>query len=302
MGGKVDISGIILLDKPEGMSSNRALQKVKGMFGAKKAGHTGSLDPIATGLLPICFGEATKFSQYLLDADKSYRVTAKLGITTTTADSEGEIVLQRDVPEITGEQLESVLAMFRGPIEQVPPMHSALKHQGKPLYKLARRGIEIDRPARQVHIYSLACLHIEGDSLSLEVDCSKGTYIRSLVQDIGEALGVGAHVTELRRTAIAGCAVEHMHALAHLQSLDRAVLREMVLPTDTLLQHFPHYPLTEEEANILCHGQEVPLTEQPEAEVLRLMHPRLGFMGLGYMKNGSHLAAKRLLNTQMVLA
>lgn len=302
MSQKQDINGIILLDKPEGISSNRALQKVKGMFAARKAGHTGSLDPLATGLLPICFGEATKFSQYLLDADKSYRVTAKLGESTTTADSEGDILLQRAVPELTKTALDTILAAFRGPIEQVPPMYSALKHQGKPLYRLARRGIEVERPARKVTIFRLDCLDVDAMSMTLEVDCSKGTYIRSLVHDIGEMLGCGAHVTQLRRTGIAGCAVEHMHSLDYLQGQERAALHNLILPTDTLLQHVPNFSLTQEQANILCHGQVFALDTAPSADLFRLTHPRFGFIGLGYMKNGTHLAAKRLMNTEIVLA
>ena len=186
------VNGIVVVDKPLGASSNHVLQQVKRLYGAAKAGHTGSLDPLATGVLPVCLGEATKLSQYLLDSDKSYRTTAKLGIRTTTGDAEGEVVSER--PVALTELIWSLLARFRGPIEQVPSMYSALKHNGKPLYEYARQGIEIERPARKVNIYRLTLIEFRGDELVLEVDCSKGTYIRTLVEDIGEMLGCGAHV------------------------------------------------------------------------------------------------------------
>ena len=197
-----DVDGILLLDKPLGKSSNSALQKVRYLFNAKKAGHTGSLDPLATGVLPICFGQASKVSAYLLDSDKRYIFTAQLGETTTTGDKEGDILETREVSKFSEEQVEAVLEKFRGDIEQIPPMHSALKHNGQPLYKLARQGIEIKRKARKVTIHELTLLEISANTITVEAHCSKGTYIRTLAQDIGEALGFGAHLSMLRRTNV----------------------------------------------------------------------------------------------------
>ena len=198
------IDGVVLLDKPQGMTSNFALQKVRRLFAAQKAGHTGSLDPLATGVLPICLGEATKFSRYLLDADKGYYTTAKLGDIRTTSDSEGETVLLQAVPDYSDDQIQAVLDQFRGAIDQVPTMYSALKYQGRPLYEYARQGITVERSARPITIHKLELLARRQDELDLQVACSKGTYIRTLVEDIGQALGCGAHVSMLRRYQ-AGC-------------------------------------------------------------------------------------------------
>lgn len=199
-----EVNGILVIDKPQGVTSNGILQQVKRLYGAAKAGHTGALDPLATGVLPLCFGEATKFSQMMLDSDKAYITTARLGIRTETGDSEGAVVEEKPVPALTEAQVEAVLEEFRGNIQQVPSMYSALKHQGKPLYEYAREGIEIDRPARPVTIYELKLLAVREQELDLAVTCTKGTYIRSLVEDIGEALGCGAHVCALRRTLASG--------------------------------------------------------------------------------------------------
>lgn len=194
-----EIHGILLLDKPKGISSNAALQIAKRLFKARKAGHTGSLDPIASGLLPICFGEATKFSRFLLEADKHYQTTACLGIRTDTGDAEGNMLSEHSVPDLNAADLERILERFRGNISQIPPMFSAIKHQGQPLYKLARQGIIIDREARDIVIKDLTLLALEGNLVHLEIRATKGTYVRTLVEDIGEALGCGAHVVELRR-------------------------------------------------------------------------------------------------------
>ena len=196
------VNGILLLDKPPTMSSNRALQTVKHLFAARKAGHTGSLDPLASGLLPVCFGEATKFCQYLLSADKTYLVTMRLGIRTDTGDTEGEVISERPVPEVTSAILEKIFDQFRGEIEQVPSMYSALKHQGQPLYKLARQGITVARESRRLTIFRLTVLNFTADSVQFELHCSKGTYVRTLVDDFGEVLGCGAHVTQLRRIGV----------------------------------------------------------------------------------------------------
>ena len=195
-----DVNGVVVLDKPAGMSSNDAVQRVKRLYSARKVGHTGSLDPLATGVLPLCLGEATKFSQYLLTSDKTYVATLRLGVSTDSGDADGQVLLQRDVGEMPHERIEEALDEFRGEIEQVPSMFSAVKHQGKPLYKLARQGIEIEREARPVTIYHNQIVDFAGDRLTLEVHCSKGTYVRTIAHDLGEQLGCGAHVVALRRT------------------------------------------------------------------------------------------------------
>ena len=197
-----NVSGILLLDKPRGISSNEALQRVKRFFKAAKAGHTGSLDPLATGLLPVCLGGATKFSSFLLDADKHYRVRVRLGVTMTTADAEGEVVTEVSADGVSERDLQAALARFRGPIEQLPPMYSAVKHQGERLYKLARRGIEVERTPRSVTIHRIELRRFEPPEFEIDVHCSKGTYVRTLAADLGEALGCGGHVTDLRRTGV----------------------------------------------------------------------------------------------------
>lgn len=231
---KRDIHGILLLDKPKGISSNAALQIVKRLFKAKKAGHTGSLDPLATGLLPICFGKATKSSHILLEADKHYQTTARLGIKTDTGDAEGNMIAESPVPDLTIADLEKVLDRFRGPISQIPSMFSALKHQGQPLYKLARQGITIERQAREITIKNLTLLELKGNTLRLDIHATKGTYVRTLVEDIGEALGCGAHVIELRRlgsgpyTADQMLSVEILEHILEKEGIDK--LDEYLLP------------------------------------------------------------------------
>ena len=217
---KRSITGVLLLDKPFGISSNAALQQVKRLYQAAKAGHTGNLDPIATGLLPICLGEATKFSQYLLDANKTYKARFKLGQTTSTGDSEGDVLTSQPV-NVTLAQVENVLHRFVGKISQVPPMYSALKHQGKALYTYARAGVEIERPAREVTIYSLHLDEFNGDELVVTVACSKGTYVRVLAEDIGAALGCGAYMSELRRTEIGEFNILHAQTIAQLESINQ---------------------------------------------------------------------------------
>lgn len=215
---KRSLDGVLLLDKPSGISSNQALQRVKWLFSAAKAGHTGSLDPLATGMLPICFGRATKLSQILLNDDKTYQVVAQLGVRTTTSDLEGEVVVERPVPDYDHATLNAVLENFRGNIQQIPSMFSALKYQGQPLYKLARKGITIERPARSISIYQLNILSYQCQQLTLQVRCSKGTYIRTLVDDLGERLGCGAHVLKLRRISVNRFRQHQMHTLPVLQA------------------------------------------------------------------------------------
>ncbi|WP_217994896.1 tRNA pseudouridine(55) synthase TruB [Methylogaea oryzae] len=242
-----EVNGILLLDKTPAVTSNTTLQDVKRLFQAKKAGHTGSLDPLASGLLPICFGEATKLSGFLLNQDKRYEVLIRLGVTTSTADAEGEVLERKPVPALDEGLVESALARFRGDIEQVPPMYSALKHQGQRLYELARQGVEVERAARPVTIHALRLLAMTGDTLSLEVHCSKGTYVRTLAEDIGAALGCGAHVAALRRTAVGGSySVAEAVTVTQLQSMSDEERLACLLPVDHALQDMPSVTLSEE--------------------------------------------------------
>ncbi|CDH21793.1 tRNA pseudouridine(55) synthase TruB [Xenorhabdus bovienii] len=260
------IHGVLLLDKPQDISSNDALQKVRRIFNASKAGHTGALDPLATGMLPICLGEATKFSQFLLDSDKRYRVIARLGQRTDTSDSHGKIICEREV-QITQPQLAAALDTFRGDTMQVPSMYSALKHQGKPLYEYARQGIEIEREARPITVYELQFIRWEGDELELEIHCSKGTYIRTIIDDLGELLGCGAHVIYLRRLQVANYPTHRMVTLEQLHELKKQaeeqeidageLLDPLLLPMDTAVAHFPVIQLASVVAAYLKQGQPV---------------------------------------------
>src|SRR3990167_575885 len=268
------IDGILLLDKPKGISSNAALQIVKRLYLAKKAGHTGSLDPLATGLLPLCFGEATKFSQFLLDSDKSYWVEIKLGIKTTTGDAEGEIVQQKENINLDSELFVSTLLKFQGEIEQIPSMYSALKHKGTPLYKLARQGIEVPREKRKVTIYSIKLISFIHDQAVIEVSCSKGTYIRTLVEDIGDQLGVGAHVKELRRTAVGPYIMNQMVTLEKIEALasaaDSTSLAQLLLPVNTSVESWPDVNLTPLTAHYLRQGQPVLIPHSPSSGYVQL--------------------------------
>ncbi len=294
------VNGIVVVDKPIGASSNHVLQQVKRLYGAAKAGHTGSLDPLATGVLPICLGEATKLSQYLLDSDKSYRTTAKLGIRTTTGDAEGEVVSERPVA-ITESDLAPVLAAFRGPIEQIPSMFSALKHNGKPLYEYARQGIEIERPARKVNIYRLTLIEFRGDELVLEVDCSKGTYIRTLVEDIGEMLGCGAHVAELGRLKAGPFEMEQSYTIETLEQMraEGLSLDTLLLPQDAAVSHLPAVLLGDISADFLLKGQPVQVSRAPTSGFVRIYHlvenqPNV-FLGIGEIQDDGLVAPKRLI-------
>jgi tRNA pseudouridine55 synthase len=251
---KRPLDGVLLFDKPLSLSSNIALQKVKRLLQAEKAGHTGTLDPLATGLLPICFGEATKFSNALLDAGKTYRALIKLGQTTTTGDAEGEITASAPVA-LEEPQVRKVLRDFTGEIRQVPPMHSALKHQGKPLYEYARKGETIERESRGVMIHDLVLEHFSGDEMVITVRCSKGAYIRTLAEDIGNALGCGAHLQGLRRTAIGRFVLEQAHSLPELEAMSMAEREACLLPVDSLLQDLPSIDLDETQAVRIAQGQ-----------------------------------------------
>ena len=254
------VDGVLLIDKPVGLSSNDALTKVKRIVNAKKAGHTGTLDPFATGLLPLCFGEATKFSQDLLEADKTYDAVVHLGITTTTGDTEGEAVETRPV-DVTVEQIEAALARFRGPIMQVPPMYSALKRDGKALYEYAREGITLEREARPVTIHKLEMLAYEAPMLTIRVTCSKGTYVRVLGEDIGAELGCGAHLNALRRIQVGNLTVDGMVTLEQLQAHDNPL--SLLAPVDALLSSFPRVELTDELAARFLNGQRLALNREP---------------------------------------
>jgi tRNA pseudouridine55 synthase len=254
------VDGVLLIDKPVGFSSNDALMKVKRIVNAKKAGHTGTLDPFATGLLPLCFGEATKFSQDLLEADKTYLATVHLGITTTTGDTEGEVLETRDV-SVTSEQVEAALARFRGPILQVPPMYSALKRDGKALYEYAREGVTLEREARPVTIHELELVAIAAPFLTIRVKCSKGTYVRVLGEDIGATLGCGAHLSALRRVQVGSLTTENMVTLEALQAHENPL--SLLAPVDALLSTFPRVDLTPELEKRFLNGQRLALGKEP---------------------------------------
>ncbi len=296
-----NITGILLLDKPLGLTSNQALQKVKRLFQAEKAGHTGSLDPLATGMLPICFGQTTKFSQFLLEANKTYEVTAKLGIKTTTGDAEGEIVEQKPVPELNRELLEAACMSFRGEISQVPSMYSALKVNGQVLYKLARQGITIDRPARQVTIESLDILDYKEGELKMRIACSKGTYIRTLVEDLGEKLGCGAYVSELRRALVAGLNTQAMYTLPALEELTVDKLDTCLIPLNIALQGFPMLSLSRTAAHYLLQGQSVTLNVEGQHKWVQLYYNGQ-FFGMGEVLANGQVAPSRLLRPKGLVA
>ncbi|GAA0407151.1 tRNA pseudouridine(55) synthase TruB [Cocleimonas flava] len=302
-----DVDGILLLDKPLGRSSNNALQKVRYLFQAKKAGHTGSLDPLATGVLPVCFGQASKVTPYLLDADKSYRCTAQLGVTTTTGDKEGDVLQEREVTGFNEQDVEAVLATFRGAIEQVPPMYSALKHNGQPLYKLARQGIDIKRKPRDVTIHELVLIDKTEDSITLDVRCSKGTYIRTLAQDIGEALGFGAHLSMLRRTHVSPFNCDKLYTIEDIEQLaETGKLEEALLPIDTALQELPSLNLSEEETKLLRNGIKVKKADTPDSDMIRLYNQNNTFIGIGRQSKNDNdeiqIAPRRMMNTHEPLS
>ncbi len=292
-----DVNGILLLDKPLGISSNKALQAARNIFRANKAGHTGSLDPLATGLLPICFGEATKYSGYLLESSKSYRAILKLGITTTTADGEGDVVAEKPV-EVNHEKLDRVVADFRGSIEQIPPMHSALKHEGKRLYDLARQGIEVERASRKVDILRLEVLGFEEDLLELDIHCSKGTYIRTLAEDIGNALGCGAYLAALVRTGVQPFWEPKTWTLDELRRIrehGESELDDCLLPIESALTDWPPVEVTGDMTYYLLQGQPVQVPKAPTQGLVRLQDAEKGFIGLGFIQSDGRIAPKRML-------
>lgn len=296
---KMQIDGILLLNKPEGITSNSILQKVKRLYGAKKAGHTGTLDPLATGMLPICFGEATKICQYLLDEDKCYETTGLLGIKTNTADSTGEIIAEVNDYCISEQQLKEILAQYKGRIKQVPSMFSALKHNGTPLYRFAREGIEIERPARDVLISQLVLDKFDGKQFSLTVTCSKGTYIRNLIEDIGDDLKVGAHVTRLHRCYTSGFKQRTMYTFDELQEMSVAQKIDCLIPMDEAVNYLTSVILSDDEVSIIRQGRVLANNMNIEvADCVRLYNEQSQFIGLGERHINGDIKAKRLLAFQ----
>ncbi len=293
------IHGVFLLDKASGYSSNASLQKVKRLFNAQKAGHTGSLDPIASGLLPVCLGEATKLSSYLLHSDKRYVVRIRLGAETDTADIEGAVISQAVVPPLTATLIDEVLTPFRGEITQVPPMYSALKHQGQRLYDLARKGVEIEREPRPITIYELLLKGFADTSLDLEVHCSKGTYIRSLAQDIGRALGCGGHVEVLRRTAAGDLRLENATTVDALEAMELPFRDQCLQPMDGLVAHFPRVDLNDALSVLVRQGNPVFVAQAPTSGWVRLYGSALGFIGLGEVLDDGRVGPRRILQLEI---
>lgn len=298
------LDGILVLDKPAGLSSNRALQMVKRLYGAAKAGHTGSLDPLATGVLPLCFGEATKFSQFLLDADKAYESTFVLGIATDTGDAEGEVRASRDASAIAEADVAAALEAFRGEIEQVPSMYSALKHQGQPLYKLARRGLEVERKARRVVIKQLELRAFRGGArpeVDIYLECSKGTYVRSIAEDLGEMLACGAHVARLRRTRAGAFTLADSVGMATLEALkanDRlAEMDALLLPADTAVDDLPLVRLSASGGFYIRQGQPVLVPNAPCDGMVRVALETGEFLGVGEILDDGRVAPRRLIVT-----
>lgn len=295
-----NLSGLVLLNKPLGCSSNAALQKLKAILGVKKAGHTGSLDPKASGMLPICIGDATKFSQYLLNADKCYRAEIKLGYQSSTGDAEGDIHKVVDIIEPLAKQyILACLQSFQGEILQVPPMHSAIKYKGQPLYKLARRGVSIERQERKVCIHSIELLECSIDALVLKVSCSKGTYIRTLAEDIGKKLGTSAYLSGLHRLSVGHFEESQMHNFMQIQqNLNSGA--SMVLPIEQILGHFPSVTLAEEDSNRIINGQKINTASMDEPGLIRIYAKQFGFLGLGMLSDSGLLTPRRLVNTKML--
>jgi tRNA pseudouridine55 synthase len=291
-----NIHGVLLLDKPNGITSNAALQQVKRLYSASKAGHTGSLDPLACGMLPLCFGEATKFSQYLLDANKHYIVVAKLGVKTTTGDAEGKIIQEIPVNNVSNSELTKILCDFQGDIKQIPSMYSAIKVNGEPLYKLARQGIEIPRAERAVTIHELSLLTYNNNCLTLEVRCSKGTYIRTLIEDIGEALGYGAHVIYLRRLAVGHFDASQMVTMSAVEAAkEQNTLQSLLLPTTSIIEDFPVLRLSNAALFYLRRGEAVMAPKTTNMGFVRIESAAGEFLGVGVVRDDGKVAPQRLV-------
>ncbi len=290
------VNGVLLLDKPAGLSSNKALQEAKFIYKAAKAGHTGSLDPLATGMLPLCFGEATKISAFLLDADKSYQLTCQLGVTTTTADAEGEVLQERDFSGITLADIERELQAFIGTIDQIPPMYSALKHEGQRLYKLAREGVVVERKPRTITVYKAEIQDYQDGVLKMEIHCSKGTYVRTIAEDLGEALGCGAHITRLRRLSVGPYAGE-MITLDQLQAMRDAPFAELdalMLPIESGVANWPDIQLDPDAAFYMSQGQPIQVPHAPTTGWVRI-YDRSRFMGVGEIQDDGRVAPRRMI-------
>lgn len=293
------VNGMLIVDKPQGLSSNDVVQEAKRLFGAQKVGHTGSLDPLATGVLPLCFGEATKFSQFLLTSDKKYWVRIKLGVATETGDADGEIIAQSEASHITREDVEAVLPKFRGEIQQIPSMYSALKHNGQPLYKLARQGIEVPREARCVEIFSNELVQFGDCEFELEVHCSKGTYIRTIAEEIGSELKVGAHVTALRRRAAGPFTEDDVITLDLLrEEREKGSLDKFLMPTASAVGQWPEVRLTDATSFYLKQGQPVLVPHAPTSGWVRLCETSGqgdSFLGVGEVLDDGRVAPRRLV-------
>jgi tRNA pseudouridine55 synthase len=293
------VDGIFLLDKPTGQTSNAALQTVKSLFYAQKAGHTGSLDPLASGMLPICFGEATKFSQFLLNSDKHYTVIGKLGEKTETADAEGEVIETREV-NVTAEQVAAAVEAFRGETQQIPSMYSALKHNGTPLYKLARQGITVEREPRTIFVHDIVLKRFSDNEVELDIHCSKGTYIRNIIEDIGESLGCGAHVTYLHRNFVGDLKAEDMISLDQLEKeweADKMSINAHIQSVDLTVLHMPVVNLDRDMSFYFLQGQSIFIPQCTENEY-RVYSDTEEFLGVGYIDEEGQLAPKRLISTK----
>jgi tRNA pseudouridine55 synthase len=296
-----DVNGVIVLDKPPGYSSNDAVQRAKRLFGAKKVGHTGALDPLATGVLPLCLGEATKFSQYLLASDKKYWTRVKLGVSTDSCDADGQVIATAPVVDVTPETVEAALEGFRGDIQQVPSMFSAVKHNGQPLYKLARQGIEVERKARTVSIYANELLSVEDDEFELEIHCSKGTYVRTLAADLGDVLGCGGHVIALRRLAAGPYTLADMHTFDDLEAAREAHrLDDLLQPVSSTVGQWPAVELPEASAYYMRQGQPVIVAHAPTCGWVQLLESAdtgdgFRFIGVGEILDDGRVAPRRLV-------
>ena len=295
---KLKINGLLLIDKPLGFSSNQALSKIKWIYSAKKAGHTGTLDPLATGLLPICFGEATKFSSYLLNLEKTYEASIKLGWKSTTGDAEGKLT-ESKIISISLDKLEEVLSSFVGLSNQTPPMFSALKHKGQPLYKLAREGVKIERQQRQIKISDLKLLRYDKNIIKFEVSCSKGTYVRTLAEDIANKFGMDGYLIDLRRTKIGNLNVQDALSLDKIEALSALKRNDFIKPTEALVDDYPKIFLTESEENLIKNGQPIQLPKKVNSEIYRLFSKSSAFIGLGEIDSNNLLKAVRLISTNL---
>jgi len=295
---KLKINGLLLIDKPLGFSSNQALSKIKWIFSAKKAGHTGTLDPLATGLLPICFGEATKFSSHLLNLEKTYEASIKLGWKSTTGDAEGKLT-ESKIISISLDKLEEVLSSFVGLSNQTPPMFSALKHKGQPLYKLAREGVKIERQQRQIKISDLKLLRYDKNIIKFKVSCSKGTYVRTLAEDIANKLGMDGYLIDLRRTKIGNLSVQDALSLDKIEALSAVKRNDFIKPTEALVDDYPKIFLTESEENLIKNGQPIQFPKKVNSEIYRLLSKSSAFIGLGEIDSNNLLKAVRLISTNL---